>query len=527
MYTIRNYHTQNEFLIYQDKIKILVVNHFKILTSLDHLVNDHLFEVVKQNEEIIIKVYYDQLIEKDGYHLMISQNKQLITIKCQNERGIRYAFNTLNCVTFKKNDKFYLPILEIKDYPSFKLRGIIEGFYGIPWSHEARLDVIETMNTYKMNAFMYAPKDDLYHRNKWRELYPEKELRQLLDYKEKCENYDIDFYYSISPGNDFDYTRDEEFEILFRKINQMTNDGVNHFALLLDDINYHLEGKSYQLFKRPGIAHAYIANKVNAYLKEKLYVYDFILCPTEYFQNFDTQYRNDLNKYLDQSTSVFWTGYNTVSEVINEEDGNTVLKSFGHNLVLWENYPVNDFAMHRLFLGPIINRSTHLPNTHVGNVANPMNQWYASKLAIITLAHYMWNSEKYDAIQSIDIAISDLVEERYQKALKIFMEANNTSVLTKANQFYYDDLIERNDVKAIDEYYKNLKYAIDILRENNNQPMIQEFEPWFKRADKEYKLWNKVSSHVIIDDEELKDCFSYPNELGYNILLQYLMFHNN
>ncbi len=46
------------------------------------------------------------------------------------------------------------------------MRAVVEGFYGTPWSQEERLDQIKMYGEYKMNAYIYAPKSDPYHREK-------------------------------------------------------------------------------------------------------------------------------------------------------------------------------------------------------------------------------------------------------------------------------------------------------------------------------------------------------------------------
>ncbi len=46
----------------------------------------------------------------------------------------------------------------------FQTRGVIEGFYGPPWSHQDRLDVLRFMGREGLNTYIYAPKDDPYHR---------------------------------------------------------------------------------------------------------------------------------------------------------------------------------------------------------------------------------------------------------------------------------------------------------------------------------------------------------------------------
>ncbi len=54
------------------------------------------------------------------------------------------------------------------------LRGIVEGFYGTPWTTTDRMDILGFCGEHGLNAYIYAPKDDPYHRDKWREPYPKK-----------------------------------------------------------------------------------------------------------------------------------------------------------------------------------------------------------------------------------------------------------------------------------------------------------------------------------------------------------------
>jgi hypothetical protein len=49
------------------------------------------------------------------------------------------------------------------------LSGVIEGFYGPPWSEAERLQLFATLQAQGLNTYVYAPKDDLKHRALWRE----------------------------------------------------------------------------------------------------------------------------------------------------------------------------------------------------------------------------------------------------------------------------------------------------------------------------------------------------------------------
>ena len=47
----------------------------------------------------------------------------------------------------------------------------IAGFYGCPWTTEQRKSLFSRMQNFKMDTYLYAPKDDCKHRMYWRDLY--------------------------------------------------------------------------------------------------------------------------------------------------------------------------------------------------------------------------------------------------------------------------------------------------------------------------------------------------------------------
>src|SRR5690606_279775 len=54
--------------------------------------------------------------------------------------------------------------------------GLIEGFYGRPWSWEERAGTIETLAPHGYRFYLYAPKADPYLRKRWKEPHPDMEL---------------------------------------------------------------------------------------------------------------------------------------------------------------------------------------------------------------------------------------------------------------------------------------------------------------------------------------------------------------
>ena len=113
---------------------------------------------------------YNKFIPKqdEGYFIRISPKE--IVLAGNDEQGTFYAVQTLKQLI---NDN-QLPVTEITDYPEVRFRGVVEGFYGTPWSHQARLRHLKFYGENKMNTYIYGPKDDPYHSSpNWRLPYPE------------------------------------------------------------------------------------------------------------------------------------------------------------------------------------------------------------------------------------------------------------------------------------------------------------------------------------------------------------------
>ncbi|MGI6781318.1 MAG: beta-N-acetylglucosaminidase domain-containing protein [Acholeplasmataceae bacterium] len=520
LYILRDRYTLNNNLVFKDtkKIPFFMTERtikFQMFSNFDKLLDSSKFTYGGNHGELAININFDKSLKEDGYILKVNKNKE-VTIDAQNERAIRYAIDTLNKITYKNNQDLVIPITVINDYPSFKLRGIIEGFYGTPWSHENRLDVIDFMDKYRLNIFMYAPKDDLYHRNKWRELYPEKELSQLITYKNKCDEKAIEFYYCISPGKDFNYSDDNDFQLLFRKVDQVIDNGVYNFAILMDDIDYKLSEENKKIFKRPGIAHAYVLNKINDYIKEHTLNYDLVMCPTEYHQPWDSVYRTDLRLKLATNIKVVHTGDRVCAEVIDEQHAKDIKEIYKHEILLWENYPVNDFWKSRIFLGPIINRTSHLSKYFESMVSNPMNQWHASKISLVTIAHYMWNSCKYDPEKSLELGIKEVVGDEHYEDMHTFVRANAACTLTNDDLFKHENWVNQGEVDQIRNYYKKLKTSSKRLLKTN-YPIIGEIKPWLKRAVNEANIVEKILNKTITKEEIIK-LYEKPVILGTEIL---------
>lgn len=331
--------------------------------------------------------------QKEGYYLAV--NDKEIVLAGQDERGTFYALQTLSQLL--NNNQ--LPVVEIKDYPSIRFRGVVEGFYGTPWSHEARLRQLKFYGENKMNTYIYGPKDDPYHSSpNWRLPYPEKEALQLQELVKVANENEVDFVWAIHPGQDIKWNQ-EDRDLLLAKFEKMYDLGVRSFAVFFDDIS----GEGTNPNKQAELLN-YIDEK---FVKAKPDVTPLVMCPTEYNKSWSNpkgNYLTTLGEKLNPSIQIMWTGDRVISDIT--KDGIAwINKRIKRPAYIWWNFPVSDYVRDHLLLGPVYGNDTQIADQMSGFVTNPMEHAEASKIAIYSVASYAWNPEKYDSEQTWKDAI--------------------------------------------------------------------------------------------------------------------------
>lgn len=156
----------------------------------------------------------------DGFAIRF--DPQAVTLYLDTPRARAFAWNALRCVLEEGGVRAGL----YRARPSFRIRGIIEGFYGKPWTMEQRADVIGTLAAHGLNTYLYGPKDDPCHREKWREPYPEEKLQELCRMRDICAEQQVDFVYLLAPGLDIEYSSARERALVLEKYRQVSRLGV-------------------------------------------------------------------------------------------------------------------------------------------------------------------------------------------------------------------------------------------------------------------------------------------------------------
>ena len=363
------------------------------------------------------------------------------------------------------------------------LRGIVEGFYGTTWTNENRLDMLNFCRNHNLNAYIYAPKDDPYHRDKWRESYPLTKVAELENLVKVAKQNGVRFIFAISPGLDLNYTGtkgDEDFKLLLRKIDAMYNIGVRNFAIFFDDLkdkngNHHEDGKKQAEF----------LNKLQDKMIERFKdVENLITVPTEYYRLDMVNGRGKVNDYtkdfaanLNKKIIVLYTGDGVVCDGITDENFQAANKIYGRNLGIWWNYPVNDYDLPpnakrnaKLALGAI----EKLPTADVQAIFfNPMSQALMSKIALATGADYANAPNTYDAETSWNKNI-ELQYGRVADAMKIFASHSR----------HMENNWAKCGAEDSPEFEAAARLAISYARAGRNIPNVETFLPIIENMEK-------------------------------------------
>jgi hyaluronoglucosaminidase len=306
---------------------------------------------------------------------------------------------------------------------------VVEGFYGRPWTHEQRLDLVEFIAARGMNTLVYAPKDDPFVRREWRAPYDGTDLVRLSELTDHCQRSGVALVYCLSPGLSIQYSSDTDLDALVRKFESVAGLGVSSFGLLLDDIPLELQHPDdLAAFEDLVDAHITLVGRLFERIADRG---TLIVCPTVYWGCGDEDYIASLGRGIDPRVDLFWTGRAICSPTIDLTDAATFARATARPATYWDNYPVNDVAMrHELHIGPYRGRDRHLARFATGVIANGMELFESSKIAFATIAEYLAAPENFDPESSWQTALRDIVGTADLEAFTLFADNVRSSCLS-------------------------------------------------------------------------------------------------
>ncbi|PNV34563.1 hyaluronidase [Streptomyces sp. DH-12] len=339
----------------------------------------------------------------------------------------------------------------VRDWPGTAVRGITEGFYGTPWTHRQRLAQLDFMGRAKLNRYLYAPGDDPHRQARWREPYPAERRAEFRELAERAARNHVTLGWAVAPGQAMCFSSDDDLRALTRKLDAMWALGFRAFQVQFQDVSYsewHCGADAERFGSGPEAAaraQAHVANAVARHLDRRHPSAPALsLMPTEYYEDGSTAYRRELARELDDGVEVAWTGVGVVPRTITGRQLAEAREVFAHPLVTMDNYPVNDYAPGRLFLGPYQGREPAVAAGSAALLANAMEQPEASRIPLFTAADFAWNPRAYRPRESWRAAIADLAggDARREKALTALARNTASSVLGGTESAYLRPLIE-------------------------------------------------------------------------------------
>lgn len=304
-----------------------------------------------------------------------------------------------------------------KPQPTFEKIGVLEGFYGKPWTHQARLDMIRFMGDAGFTHYIYAPKDDPYHRSRWRDPYPRAKLREFRQLSKVADSAGITLVFAISPGLNIVYSDSIDVSVLREKVQTMTQHGFKEMALFLDDVPEHLQHEAdIKRFKNLAEAHVHLVESIRE-------GFELMVCPTTYTSAWgDQEYVSTLSRGIGEDIPMFWTGRDVAPATITLAETRLQRLRLKGQLYLWDNFPVNDFETWRPLVGPLKGRSPELAKMVSGYFANPMESVYLSMIPLHTVAQYARNPSTYDPKKALENAIQSVFTSTYADSIRPFIQ---------------------------------------------------------------------------------------------------------
>ncbi|MFB9991120.1 beta-N-acetylglucosaminidase domain-containing protein [Deinococcus oregonensis] len=292
-----------------------------------------------------------------------------------------------------------VPLLETNMLPETlpalpERRGVLEAFYGRPWSWSERHAMLDFMHEVGFNAYLYAPKNDPIHRNRWQEPYTPTEWAAFGKLAAHAHAGGTEFIFGLSAVG-FRYSNPAHLALLQAKLRAAKAQGIRSFALLLDDLPSRFENSDdAAAFPDLARAQAWLSNEL---LQEIEADGEFYFCPTEYHGSGNSAYLWALGSVLDPRVQVLWTGREVCSRTISAADLRGVTDALSRLPVIWDNFPVNDLEMQMdLHVAPLTGRTPDLLAATGGYFAAAGALAAASQVALRTTAAYLQDPHGYD-----------------------------------------------------------------------------------------------------------------------------------
>ena len=192
------------------------------------------------------RTVFDKRNKYDRHCVSLTNENGLAQILILGENTDATFFGIASLEQMLDEDHAALPCIKIFDYADQKSRGIVEGYYGYPYTVQVKKDLMRYMMRFKMNTYMYGAKSDPYHSQYWKNPYPTSLTPQqvkngwlsqemIQDITQVSHDTKVNFIWAIHPGNDIIHSGTVVKDVM-SKFDKMYQLGVRQFAVFVDDV---------------------------------------------------------------------------------------------------------------------------------------------------------------------------------------------------------------------------------------------------------------------------------------------------
>ncbi len=331
--------------------------------------------------------------------------------------------------------------------------GVVEGFYGRPWTFAHRHKVIGWLKRFGLNTYLFAPKDDLKHRVLWRQLLGSEEAAAFKELLAVSGRAGVRFIYAIAPGWDEHFakgaaptSKGSAMAALRRRFRQLLDLGCTDFAVMFDDVPNLPPAMLEGIARR----HAGLANELwtwldvttgssrrkealsrsatlegigaspaqrDRLLPNQMRPFSLALCPAVYCTRMagerlaDSAYLRVLGESLHAAVDIFWTGPEIISPQITGKHLHEIAGVLRRPPLIWDNLYANDYNQARIFLGPYAGRSRKLPSLARGVLLNPNGAAELNFIPLATLGKLVWGGIDYFTEEAVAGAVKAWLPE--------------------------------------------------------------------------------------------------------------------
>lgn len=368
--------------------------------------------------------------------------------------------------------------------------GVVEGFYGTPWSFAERAALVDVLSEVGLGALVVAPKDDPIHRAAWQRPLDHEASRGWAALFERGARADVVVSFGINPeptlaSQLLRRERANTRTALARKVKELVGLGARGFSMGFDDTLPTLF--SAMLTRERGREHGDLADVVRDAAPEARVV----VIPAPYF--------GDPGRLGDRALAYFqgiasravpppcaWTGRDVLSRWITGGDVRRLEEATGAPVVVWDNEIANDWlpvvtgervgrkkAWTMLSFGPVSNLAADVPERAAGILLNGAREPWLTRVSARTLAAFVSDPARYDRRRAHHAALVAEYGEAAARPMTVLFDLCSYRQKAFRHREVFPDA--PTEIVALEALAKDLDRAL------GDHPVVREIAPALER----------------------------------------------